>query len=79
MAKKGFIVIDMPEDCNNCIFYNDDLDYPYCIITRETRGYTFNPRGNKMKNCPIFTMPNCSNDYQIEGFGKFLKVMFGSE
>ena len=43
----------MPEVCDKCNFYNDDYDYPYCIVTQTSRGYNYNPRIQRMKDCPL--------------------------
>lgn len=55
--KKAVLVINMPKCCNECFAFNDDYDYPFCIITQEQRGYGFNARENKMNKCPLKEMP----------------------
>lgn len=54
---KAILVIDMPECCSECKFLNDNYDYPECIITGETMGYTFRAREQKMDKCPLKPVP----------------------
>ena len=49
--------MSMPEDCDNCRFYNDDYDYPTCCITAHSRGYTWTPFGKRMPDCPLIELP----------------------
>lgn len=60
---KAILVIDMPECCNECRFLNDNYDYPECIVTGETKGYTFKAREQKMDKCPLKPLPE---KYDIE-------------
>lgn len=50
---KAILIIDMPECCSECRFLNDNYDYPKCIVTGETKGYTFRTREQKMDKCPL--------------------------
>lgn len=43
--------IDMPQCCDECWALDERGDYPYCLITGETEGYTFNIRKYKMDRC----------------------------
>ena len=43
----------MPEDCDNCRFYNDNYDYPTCDVTGFSRGYNWSPFGQRMSDCPL--------------------------
>jgi hypothetical protein len=54
---KAILVIDMPKCCSECRFLNDNYDYPECIVTGETKGYTFRTREQKMDKCPLKPMP----------------------
>lgn len=54
---KAILVIDMPKCCSECRFLNDNYDYPECIVTGETRGYTFRTREQKMDKCPLKPVP----------------------
>lgn len=54
---KAILVIDMPSCCSECKFLNGNYDYPECIITGETRGYTFRTREQKMDKCPLRPVP----------------------
>ena len=48
------IDIDIPTCCADCFALDESGDYPYCRISHETRGYTFNVRQNRMPSCPLF-------------------------
>ncbi len=54
---KAILVIDMPKCCSECKLLNDNYDYPECIITGETKGYTFRTREQKMDKCPLKPAP----------------------
>ena len=54
---KAILVMDMPNCCDQCFAFDDNGDYPLCIITQEQRGYTFKPRERKMDKCPLRSMP----------------------
>lgn len=49
------IEIDMPlpSSCDECFALDDHGDYPYCLISHDQRGYTFNTRANRMQSCPL--------------------------
>lgn len=64
---KAILIIDMPESCDKCKFLNDSYDYPECIITGETRGYTFRIREQKMDKCPLKPL-------DVSEFDKSVKV-----
>ena len=49
--------MEMPKDCDNCRFYNDDFDYANCEATGSSRGYTWHPFGQRMPNCPLVEVP----------------------
>lgn len=55
------IDIEMPTCCDECFALDDHGDYPYCMISHEQRGYTFNVRENRMDRCPLrdCSRPNC--------------------
>ena len=54
---KAILIIDMPSCCDECRFLNDNRDYPECIVTSETKGYTFRTREQKMSKCPLRPTP----------------------
>ena len=47
------IDIPMPKCCDECFALDDDGDYPFCLITRDQRGYNFNTREKRMPTCPL--------------------------
>ena len=54
---KSILVIDTPKCCSECKFLNDNYDYPECIITGVTKGYTFRTTKKKMAECPLKPIP----------------------
>ena len=50
IAIKG---MDMPKSCSECWALDDNGDYPFCLITQETRGYTFRTKEKRMDKCPL--------------------------
>ena len=54
---KAILIIGMPKCCSKCRFLNDNHDYPECIVTGETRGYTFRTKEQKMDRCPLKPAP----------------------
>ena len=51
----GMMQIDMPmpKCCDECFALDDHGDYPFCLISQDQRGYTFNVRENRMPTCPL--------------------------
>ena len=51
----GMIQIDMPmpECCDKCFALDDYGDYPFCLISHKSQGYTFNTRECRMPECPL--------------------------
>ena len=47
------IDITMPSVCDSCPMFDDDGDYPTCIVTGHSCGYTFSSREKRMDDCPI--------------------------
>ena len=47
------IDMQMPKCCDECFALDDHGDYPYCLISQDQRGYTFNVRENRMPSCPL--------------------------
>lgn len=47
----------MPNCCNECFALDVNGDYPLCLITRHSRGYSFNIRANRMSDCPLILQP----------------------
>lgn len=50
IAIKG---VDMPKCCDDCWALDDNGDYPFCLITQETRGYNFKTAEKRMDECPL--------------------------
>lgn len=53
VANKAFLVIDMPNCCDECFALDDNGDYPFCLITHEQQGYNFRTREQRMGKCPL--------------------------
>ena len=49
--------MEMPKCCSECFALDDSGDYPFCLITQETRGYTFHRREVRMPKCPLVGVP----------------------
>ena len=49
------IKIDMqlPKSCGTCFSLDERGDYPFCLISREQMGYTFNVNACRMPHCPL--------------------------
>ena len=62
--------MEMPTDCDNCSLFDDRFDYPSCNATGHSRGYNWNPRGQRMPDCPLIEVPE---DVQPVKHGKNLK------
>ena len=45
--------MSMPKDCDNCPFFDDNGDYPTCMVTNHSRGYNWSPFGQRMIDCPL--------------------------
>lgn len=43
----------MPERCWDCKCYDDNGDYPTCILTGRSKGYKFSGRDKRMDDCPL--------------------------
>lgn len=56
------IDMPMPRYCDECFALDDNGDYPYCRISHDQRGYTFNVRQNRMPSCPLFGPVVCCKD-----------------
>ena len=53
--------IEMPKCCYDCRFLDDYGDYPTCLVTGSSRGYTFRTREKIMPNCPLYEITKCEN------------------
>lgn len=60
---KAILIINMPKCCSECRFLNDNYDYPECIVTGETREYTFRTEEQKMDKCPLKSAPELAEIY----------------
>ena len=47
------IDIKMPKCCDECFALDDYGDYPFCLISQDQRGYTFNTKEKRMPTCPL--------------------------
>ena len=47
------IDVSMPKCCDECFALDDNGDYPFCLISKDQRGYTFNVYENRMPSCPL--------------------------
>ena len=74
---KAVLVIDMPNCCYECRFLNDNYDYPECIVTGETKGYTFKVREQKMDSCPLKPNKWYEDDDWTIGFNNYMHKMIG--
>lgn len=45
--------MNMPHNCNECPFLDDNGDYPTCIVDSKSQGYNFNTRSSRMGTCPL--------------------------
>lgn len=45
--------MEMPQECDQCPFFDDRYDYPTCDVTRRSHGYNWNPQGQRMPECPL--------------------------
>ena len=43
----------MPAQCDDCPVFDDNGDYPTCILTGHSRGYNWSPFGQRMPDCPL--------------------------
>lgn len=71
----GMIQIDMemPKCCDECFALDDNGDYPFCLISQDQRGYTFNTKEKRMPTCPlkaqeprVMTLAEAQNSQMIE-------------
>lgn len=53
VIKAILIDADMPTCCADCFALDESGDYPFCRISHDQRGYTFDVRQNRMPSCPI--------------------------
>ena len=47
------IDISMPKCCDECFALDEHGDYPFCLISQDQRGYTFNTHEKRMPTCPL--------------------------
>jgi hypothetical protein len=47
------IDMEMPKCCDECFALDDHGDYPFCLISQDQRGYTFNTKEKRMPTCPL--------------------------
>lgn len=70
------IVIDqkMPECCDKCWALDDYGDYPHCLISHTSKGYTFNIREKRMDNCPMNEFERAEIDKIINAYHDALQI-----
>ena len=79
---KAILVIDMPSCCYRCFAFDDNYDYPVCLATGETRGYTFRSREQRMDKCPLRPAPEHfvnfgGDDDYADGYNDCLNEILG--
>lgn len=47
----------MPAQCDDCPVFDDNGDYPTCVLTGHSRGYNWSPFGQRMPDCPLIVVP----------------------
>ena len=45
--------MQMPSCCNECPMLDDNGDYPFCILTKDQRGYNFDTLSKRMDSCSL--------------------------
>ncbi len=66
--------IPMPDCCDDCPFIDDIGDYPYCMVLKENRGYTFDTTKRKFPNCPLKLVEE-KND-EVDKLKDICRVLF---
>ena len=56
------IDIEMPTCCDQCFALDERGDYPFCIISHSSRGYTFRKQEMRMPDCPLQEVKNNETD-----------------
>lgn len=75
---KAMLILDMPNTCSECLFLDDNGDYPFCTVTGERRGYNFRTRELKMVKCPLKECPEDNivlSRKEYEEYQKFKSFM----
>lgn len=49
--------MEMPMCCDDCPVFDDNGDYPTCILTGLSKGYNFPIFEKRMDNCPLIEVP----------------------
>ena len=57
------IDMKMPSCCDDCFALDEHGDYPYCLISRDQRGYNFDIRAKRMPSCPLKEREPVSIEY----------------
>lgn len=50
---KSVLIMDTPECCAECDFYNDISAIPWCMAAGKEVGFTFNANNEKMNDCSL--------------------------
>lgn len=45
--------MNMPHNCDECPFLDDNGDYHFCLANSKAQGYSFNTIINRMGTCPL--------------------------
>lgn len=62
------IDMEMPKCCDECFALDDHGDYPFCLISQDQRGYTFNVRKRRMPTCPLKAQePRVLSEVELRG------------
>lgn len=64
------IDMQMPACCDKCFALDDHGDYPFCLISQDQRGYTFNTREKRMPTCPLKAQEPVEPILKREGWNK---------
>lgn len=71
------IDIEMPGVCDHCPFFDDNGDYPTCIVTQHSKGYNFRYREERMDDCPLLciqsTTTSMTKEEAIEEIEEYLR------
>ena len=69
------IDIEMPDVCDHCPFFDDNGDYPTCIVTQHSKGYIFRYREKRMDDCPLLCIQSTTRQIMEEYREKILKAI----
>lgn len=77
--KKGIIVVDIPESCERCRFFQNIYNDMVCKVNGKTINYPY-PKDFKQEWCPIREMPQRKTVIGIDGVsGMRERILFGKQ